>query len=72
MMPVIGRYVVDMVEGKLPEHLATAWSWKNGKSPETEVLYPHPQDHDDLGDLTGWKERNKDLSPPARALRANL
>ncbi|KAM5380881.1 hypothetical protein ACJZ2D_003405 [Fusarium nematophilum] len=72
MMPVIGKYVVDMVEGKLPEHLAKAWSWKNGKGPETEMLYPHPQDHDDLGGLTGWEERNQKFSPPSRALRANL
>ncbi|CAH0046685.1 unnamed protein product [Clonostachys solani] len=72
MMPVIGKYVVDMLEDKLPDHLVAAWSWKSGKAPEGEMLYPHPQDHDDLGDLTGWKRSNRNLSPPSRALRANL
>lgn len=72
MIPVIGKYVVDMIEGKLPEHLAKAWSWKNGQDPEGEMLYPHPQDHDDLGDLTSFKNSNRKLSPPSRALRANL
>lgn len=72
MIPIIGKYVVDMLEGRLPEHLAKAWSWKSGKVPEVEMLYPHPQDHEDLGDLTGWEGMNQKLSPPSRALRANL
>ncbi|KAL1869969.1 hypothetical protein VTK73DRAFT_2890 [Phialemonium thermophilum] len=71
-MPIIGRYVVDMLEGKLSEQHARAWSWKSGRGPEAELLDPHPYQYRDLGELTGWKDRNRDLAPPSRALRALL
>lgn len=71
-LPIIGKYVVDMLEGKLPKEHTEAWSWKSGTDPSEEVLYPHPYQYRDLAELTGWKNRNLNLNPPSRALRAML
>ena len=71
-MPIIGKYVVDMLEGKLSETQSHAWSWKDGKDPEDDVVDPHPYKLRDLGELTGWKDVNMGKCPPDRALRASL
>ncbi|KAF5020378.1 hypothetical protein F66182_7606 [Fusarium sp. NRRL 66182] len=56
-LPIIGKYVADMLEGKLDEGLADLWSWKFGRVPE-DFQDPHPFPLRDLSELTGWKGRN--------------
>ncbi|KAK7423739.1 hypothetical protein QQX98_000929 [Neonectria punicea] len=56
-LPVIGKYVADMLEGKLGKEWVDLWSWKFGSVPE-DFQDPHPFPLRDLAELTGWKNRN--------------
>lgn len=56
-LPIIGKYVADMLEGKLSKDYADLWSWKHGKVP-ANFVDPHPFPLRDLSDLKGWKGRN--------------
>lgn len=56
-MPVIGGYVVDMLEGKLGREWLNLWSWKFGKVPEGHQD-PHPWPARDLSELDGWQGRH--------------
>lgn len=56
-LPIIGKYVIDMLEGKLSEDYKELWSWKNGRVPEG-TQDPHPWPLRDLSDLSGWRSRN--------------
>ncbi|KAH8892982.1 FAD dependent oxidoreductase [Thozetella sp. PMI_491] len=56
-LPVIGKYVADMLEGKLGQEWIDLWSWKFGKTP-ANFQDPHPWPRRDLSDMTGWKGRN--------------
>ncbi|TDZ21754.1 L-saccharopine oxidase [Colletotrichum orbiculare MAFF 240422] len=56
-LPIIGGYVVDMLEGKLDKEHAELWAWKNGRIPEG-TQDPHPWPLRDLSDLSGWRGRN--------------
>jgi sarcosine oxidase/L-pipecolate oxidase len=56
-LPIIGKYVADMLEGKLDKELVDLWSWKFGKIP-ANFRDPHPFPLRDLSELTGWKGRN--------------
>ncbi|KAG0646585.1 L-saccharopine oxidase, partial [Hyphodiscus hymeniophilus] len=53
-MPIIGKYVVDMIEGRLTEEYSKLWSWKFGRSPAKKGPKPHPWPARDLGELDGW------------------
>lgn len=57
-MPIIGKYVADMLEGKLPEEYAELWKWRFGATPPKTGKEPHPWPQRDLGELDGWKGRN--------------
>ncbi|KAH9886133.1 FAD dependent oxidoreductase [Xylariomycetidae sp. FL2044] len=56
-MPVIGKYVADMLEGKLGREWLDLWAWKFGKVPEDHVD-PHPFPLRELADMTGWAGRH--------------
>ena len=56
-LPVIGKYVADMLEGKLGQEWLDLWKWKFGLRPDN-FQDPHPYPTRDLSELTGWKERN--------------
>ncbi|KAI1870800.1 uncharacterized protein JN550_004946 [Neoarthrinium moseri] len=56
-LPVIGKYVVDMLEGKLSPEYSELWSWKNGETPE-QANNPHPYPVRELSDLQGWSQRH--------------
>ena len=56
-LPVIGKYVADLVEGKLGQEWVDLWKWKFGLKPDN-FQDPHPYPTRDLSELTGWKERN--------------
>ncbi|CCT71131.1 related to fructosyl amino acid oxidase [Fusarium fujikuroi IMI 58289] len=56
-LPIIGKYVVDLLEDSLDSGLKNLWSWKFGKKPD-DFQDPHPFPRRDLNELTGWKGRN--------------
>ncbi|CEI68438.1 hypothetical protein FVEN_g5403 [Fusarium venenatum] len=56
-LPIIGKYVADLVENKLDPGLKDLWRWKFGEKP-TDFQDPHPYPRRDLSELTGWKGRN--------------
>ncbi|EMR63261.1 putative fructosyl amine:oxygen oxidoreductase protein [Eutypa lata UCREL1] len=56
-LPVIGKYVADMLEGKLGQEWLDLWKWKFGMVPEG-FQDPHPYPTRDLSDLSGWRNRN--------------
>ncbi|TPX15852.1 uncharacterized protein E0L32_000186 [Thyridium curvatum] len=58
-MPVIGRYIVDMMEGKLSDEYLDLWKWRFGATPPKTGKEPHPWPARDLGELDGWRGRNK-------------
>lgn len=51
-MPVIGSYIVDMLEGKLDPITARKWSWRPGAE---EAPNPHPMPLIDLNTLPEWQ-----------------
>lgn len=57
-LPVIGKYVVDMLEGKLSPGYTELWSWKFGRRPD-HVSNPHPYPVRELTELTGWERRHQ-------------
>ncbi|KAI0159937.1 FAD dependent oxidoreductase [Hypoxylon sp. FL1284] len=56
-LPVIGRYVADMLEGRLGREYADLWKWKYGAVPE-DHKDPHPWPARELSQLSGWAERH--------------
>ncbi|KAF6819859.1 fructosyl amino acid oxidase [Colletotrichum plurivorum] len=56
-LPIIGKYVANMLEGSLGKDLQELWAWKNGQVPEG-TQDPHPWPRRDLSDLSGWRGRN--------------
>lgn len=58
-LPTIGAYVVDMLQGKLAPEYGELWRWRFGAVPVKTGEEPHPWPVRDLGELDGWKGRNK-------------
>jgi sarcosine oxidase/L-pipecolate oxidase len=58
-MPTIGKYVADMLEGKLSDELSELWKWRFGRASPPQGKVPHPWPVRDLGELDGWRGRNK-------------
>ncbi|KAJ9145463.1 FAD dependent oxidoreductase [Pleurostoma richardsiae] len=56
-LPIIGKYVVDMLEGKLGQQWLDLWEWKYGKVPKGHQD-PHPWPLRDLSELQGWQGRH--------------
>ena len=54
-LPVIGKYVVDMLEGKLGKEWLDLWAWGKGPSGKPS---PYPFELRNLSDLTGWEEKH--------------
>ncbi|KAJ5542604.1 FAD dependent oxidoreductase [Penicillium sp. DV-2018c] len=55
-LPVIGKYVADMLEGTLDQEIVRQWQWRAGqKSTATNLAHLDPEL--ELRDLTGWKGR---------------
>lgn len=52
-LPVIGRYIVDMMEGTLDAEIARKWRWRPGAS---SALNAHPLPTIDLSSVRGWGE----------------
>jgi len=58
-MPIIGKYVVDMIEGRMSADHTELWKWRFGATPPKTGKEPHPWPARDLRELHGWKGRNK-------------
>ncbi|EXJ91986.1 hypothetical protein A1O3_00536 [Capronia epimyces CBS 606.96] len=56
-MPVLGRYVVDMLEGSLAPDMADAWAWKPARRLGKNLAHLDPDT--ELADLSGWRGRRK-------------
>ncbi|KAI6873104.1 hypothetical protein KC343_g1408 [Hortaea werneckii] len=52
-LPVIGKYIVDMLEGKLDAQIQQKWRWRPGLK-VGHVQDPHPLPLIDLNDVPGW------------------
>lgn len=56
-LPVIGKYIADMLEGSLSQEMQELWQWKHGKIPD-DFKDPHPYPLRDLSTLTGWQDKH--------------
>lgn len=56
ILPNVGKHVVEMVEGRLPEDMAEAWRWGRGGDARKSTRAAPPQD---LADLPGWRHDPK-------------
>lgn len=56
-MPILGKYIADMLEGTLEPGIAKAWAWRPGQSPGKNLAHLDPES--ELADLTGWQGRRK-------------
>lgn len=55
-LPVLGKYIVDMLEGTLKTDHAVAWRWRPGHKPAQKSL-AHLDPETELSTLHGWKGR---------------
>ncbi|KAL2813606.1 FAD dependent oxidoreductase [Aspergillus granulosus] len=53
-LPVIGKYVADLMEGQLEESIRKVWQWRAGQV-QTARNLAHLDPETELNDLTGWK-----------------
>lgn len=56
-MPILGKYIADMLERKLEPAIAHAWAWRPGQAPGKNLAHQDPEV--ELSDLTGWRGRRK-------------
>lgn len=57
LLPNIGLHIVELLEGRLSNHLAEAWRWRPGEGDPLKSRRAAPAK--DLGDLPGWKHEVK-------------
>ncbi|KEF52919.1 uncharacterized protein A1O9_10825 [Exophiala aquamarina CBS 119918] len=57
-MPILGKYIADMMEGTLERDIAHAWAWRPGQQQGKNLA--HLDAELELDDLTGWRGRKKD------------
>ncbi|KAL3462387.1 FAD dependent oxidoreductase [Aspergillus heterothallicus] len=53
-LPVLGKYIVQMMEGTLDPEIAQKWKWRPGAKLADYETNPHPQTPEDLNDMPGW------------------
>ncbi|RYP67139.1 hypothetical protein DL770_008677 [Monosporascus sp. CRB-9-2] len=56
-LPVVGKSMVGMLEGKLGQEWLDFWEWRLGERPDN-FQDPHPLPVRELSDLSSWKDRN--------------
>jgi sarcosine oxidase/L-pipecolate oxidase len=59
MMPVVGKYVVQSIEGVLEEEARKSWRWRPGA--KMQHANPHPASLLELSEMPGWKRRSARL-----------
>jgi sarcosine oxidase/L-pipecolate oxidase len=55
-LPVIGKYVANLLEGTLDPEIVSQWQWRAGQKVTAKNL-AHLDPEMELSDLTGWKGR---------------
>ncbi|KAJ5381277.1 FAD dependent oxidoreductase [Penicillium cataractarum] len=55
-LPVVGKYVADLLEGTLDTDIVSKWQWRAGQKVEAKNL-AHMDPELELEDLTGWRGR---------------
>jgi sarcosine oxidase/L-pipecolate oxidase len=55
-LPVIGKYVANLLEGTLDPEIVSQWQWRAGRKVTAKNL-AHLDPEMELSDLTGWKGR---------------
>lgn len=53
LLPIIGKHVVELVEGRLADDLARAWRWRPGQGDALSSIRAGPAK--DLADMPGWR-----------------
>ncbi|KAL4754146.1 hypothetical protein BDW72DRAFT_200896 [Aspergillus terricola var. indicus] len=53
-LPVLGKYIVEMMEGTLDPEIAKKWRWRPGLELSDYTTNPHPEKPEDLNDMPGW------------------
>ncbi|KAL5343175.1 FAD dependent oxidoreductase [Aspergillus crustosus] len=53
-LPVLGKYIVEMMEGTLDPEIAKKWKWRPGTQLADYSTNPHPENPEDLNDMPGW------------------
>jgi sarcosine oxidase/L-pipecolate oxidase len=57
-LPIVGKYVADLLEGTLHPEIVSQWQWRAGQRVMVKNL-AHLDPEMELSDLTGWKGRQK-------------
>jgi sarcosine oxidase / L-pipecolate oxidase len=60
-LPVLGKYIVEMMEGTLDPAIAQKWKWRPGAKTVDFESNPHPDLPEDLNDMPGWGGPTKSL-----------
>ncbi|KAL3438893.1 FAD dependent oxidoreductase [Aspergillus tetrazonus] len=53
-LPVLGKYIVEMMEGTLDPEIAKKWRWRPGLELSDYTTNPHPEKPEDLNGMPGW------------------
>jgi sarcosine oxidase/L-pipecolate oxidase len=53
LLPIIGKHVVELIEGRLADDLVEAWRWRPGQGDARKSIRAAPAK--DLADMPGWK-----------------
>ncbi|KAE8554164.1 hypothetical protein EYB25_002702 [Talaromyces marneffei] len=60
-LPVLGQYIIEMMEGTLDPAIANKWKWRPGAKLSACEANPHPEVPVDLSTLRGWEAPPKSL-----------
>lgn len=60
-LPVLGKYIVEMMEGTLDPAISAKWKWRPGAKLSAYEANPHPEVPVDLSSLQGWETPPKSL-----------
>jgi sarcosine oxidase / L-pipecolate oxidase len=52
-LPIIGKYVVQMIQGRLDEEIAGRWAWDRGRDGAANAVYIPMRD---LKDIVGYSD----------------
>ncbi|KAL4810958.1 FAD dependent oxidoreductase [Aspergillus unguis] len=54
-LPVVGKYIVQSLEGTLDPEIAQKWRWRPGTKLADYSTNPHPEQPEDLNNMPGWE-----------------
>ncbi len=59
-LPIVGKYIADMLEQKLDPEIARCWKWRPGAKANSDGPSAHPVDSHDLSEYAGWDGDNRE------------